>query len=126
MIYKTASEFDFYLNGLLNTDHFLSVDDSDKIMGWVYTFLREEEIWFGLILNQKIQGQGNGSVLLNVIKSKNDSLNGWVSDRENEIKQDGSFYKSPMPFYIKNDFTIIPEVRIENEKLSAVKINWKR
>ena len=31
-----------------------------------------------------------------------------------------------MPFYIKNDFTILTEIRIENEKMSGVKINWKR
>jgi GNAT superfamily N-acetyltransferase len=123
---RTTEDFEFYLSGLLNINHYLLVDDSNKINGWIYTFLREEEIWFGLILDHKIQGKGFGSVLLNEIKSKNKSLNGWVSDRENEIKQDGTFYKSPMQFYLKNGFTIIPEIRIENEKLSAVKINWKQ
>lgn len=126
LIYKTTEDFDLYLNGLLSIRHYLLVDESDKINGWIYTFLRQEEIWFGLILNHKFQGKGNGTVLLNEIKSKNNSLNGWVSVSENEIKQDGTFYKSPMQFYIKNDFAIIPEIRIENEKLSAVKINWTR
>lgn len=31
-----------------------------------------------------------------------------------------------MPFYIKNGFTTLTEIRIENEKMSGVKINWKR
>jgi len=125
LIYKTAEEFDIYLNGLLNTKHYLLLDDENKINGWAYTFLRENEDWFGLILNHNFQGKGNGSLLINLIKSKNNSLNGWVSDGENDVKQNGLFYKSPMQFYLKNGFTIIPEIRIENEKLSAVKINWK-
>lgn len=122
---KTMQDFELYLNGLLNTKHYLLLDDENKINGWAYTFLRENEDWFGLILNHKFQGKGNGSLLINLIKSKNDSLNGWVSDGENDVKQNGLFYKSPMQFYFKNGFTIIPEIRIENEKLSAVKINWK-
>lgn len=123
---KTVADFELYLNGLSNTKHYLLHDESNKIIGWTFTFLREDEDWFAIILNSKIQGKGNGSLLINEIKKKNNSLNGWVIDHENEVKQNGDFYKSPMPFYIKNGFTIITETRIENEKMSAVKINWKR
>lgn len=86
--------------------------------------MREGEDWFAIILDSKIQGKGNGSLLINEIKKKNTSLNGWVIDNENEVKQNNEFYKSPMPFYIKQGFTILTETRIENEKMSAVKINW--
>ncbi|OMQ12360.1 N-acetyltransferase [[Flexibacter] sp. ATCC 35103] len=123
---KTIADFDLYLNGLSNTKHYLLFDDSDLIVGWTFTFLREDENWFAIILDHQIQGKGNGSLLMNKIKSKNDCLNGWVTDHENEVKQNGDLYKSPMPFYIKNGFAIIAETRIENEKMSAVKINWKR
>ena len=122
---KTIEDFELYLNGLSNTKHYLLFDDSDKIIGWTFTFLREGEDWFAIILNSKIQGKGNGSLLINEIKKKNKSLNGWVIDQENEIKQNSELYKSPMPFYIKNGFTILPETRLENEKMSAVKINWR-
>lgn len=123
---KTLKDFDLYLNGLSNTKHYLLLDDFDRINGWAFTFLREGEDWFAIILDSKIQGKGNGSLLINEIKKKNNSLNGWVTDHENEVKQNNEFYKSPMPFYIKNGFTILTETRIENEKMSAVKINWKR
>jgi len=122
---KTVADFELYLNGLSNTKHYLLLDESNEIIGWTFTFLREGEDWFAIILNSKIQGRGNGSLLINEIKNRNNSLNGWVVDHENEIKENGDFYKSPMPFYIKNGFTIITETRIENEKMSAVKINWK-
>ena len=123
---KTIEDFDLYLNGLLNTKHYLLFDDSDKINGWTFTFLREDENWFAIILNHGIQGKGSGTFLINELKKNNHSLNGWVTDHENEVKQNNEFYKSPMPFYIKNGFTILTETRIENEKMSAVKINWTR
>lgn len=123
---KTIKDFELYLNGLSETKHYLLLDDLDEIQGWTFTFLREDENWFAIILNSKIHGKGVGSFLMNEIKKNNTSLNGWVIDQENEIKHNATFYKSPLQFYIKNDFIICSEIRIENEKLSAVKINWKR
>ncbi|QDW19486.1 hypothetical protein [Flavobacterium sp. KBS0721] len=123
---KTIEEFELYLNGISETKHYLLLDDSDEIHGWTFTFLREDENWFAIILNSEIHGKGNGSLLINEIKKNNTSLNGWVIDQENEIKHNATFYKSPLQFYIKNDFIICSEIRIKNEKLSAVKINWKR
>jgi len=123
---KNLEDFDSYLNGLSNTKHYLLFDDPKKIIGWTFTFFREEENWFAIILDSKIQGKGNGSLLINEIKKNNESLNGWVIDQESELKQNKEFYKSPMQFYIKQDFTICSEIRLENEKMSAVKINWKQ
>lgn len=123
---KTIEDFELYLNGLSETKHYLLLNDSDLIQGWVFTFLREEENWFAIILNSNIHGKGIGPLLMNEIKMNTTSLNGWVIDQENEIKHNETFYKSPLQFYIKNDFIICSEIRIENEKLSAVKINWKR
>lgn len=123
---KTMQDFELYLNGLSNTKHYLLFDALDKINGWAFTFLREDENWFAIILNHQIQGKGNGTLLMNELKKNNTSLNGWVVDHENEVKQNAAHYRSPMPFYIKNDFTILTEIRIENEKMSGVKINWKR
>jgi len=123
---KTIDDFELYLNGISETKHYLLFDDSDKIHGWTFTFLREDENWFAIILNSEIHGKGIGSLLMNEIKKNNTSLNGWVIDQENEIKHNATFYKSPLQFYIKNDFIVCSEIRIENEKLSAVKINWKR
>ena len=123
---KTIEDFELYLNGLSETKHYLLLDDSDEIQGWTFTFLREDENWFAIILNREIHGKGIGSLLMHEIKKNNTSLNGWVIDQENEIKLNATFYKSPLQFYIKNDFIVCSEIRIENEKLSAVKINWKR
>lgn len=102
---KTIADFELYLNGLSNTKHYLLFDDSNKINGWAFTFMREGEDWFAIILDHQIQGKGNGSLLINELKKNNTSLNGWVIDHENEVKQNKELYKSPLPFYIKSDFT---------------------
>ena len=122
---KKNEDFDLYLTGLSKIKHYLLFDDSNKINGWAFTFLREDENWFAIILDHKIQGKGNGSFLINELKKNNASLNGWVIDHEDEVKQNARYYRSPMPFYIKNGFTILTAIRIENEKMSGVKINWK-
>jgi len=123
---KTSGDFELYLNSISNLTHYLLFDDSNKINGWAFTFLREQENWFAIILDHQIQGKGNGSLLIDELKKNNTSLNGWVTDHENELKQNNESYKSPMPFYLKNGFIILPDIRIENEKMLAVKINWKR
>ncbi|MEO8254232.1 MAG: GNAT family N-acetyltransferase [Flavobacterium sp.] len=122
--YKNTEDFDLYLSGLTNTKHYLLFDDSDEIMGWAYTFIRDNENWFAILLNHQIQGKGIGSHLINELKKNNTSLNGWVTDLETEIKQNQKYYRSPMEFYIKNGFKILTEIRIENDRISGVKINW--
>ena len=65
---KTIEDFELYLAGLSKTKHYLLFDESDKINGWAFTFLRDQEEWFAIILDSQIQGKGNGSFLMNEIK----------------------------------------------------------
>ena len=52
---KTPEDFNLYLNGISNTKHYLLIDDSDKIIGWAFTFLRDGEDWFAIILDSKFR-----------------------------------------------------------------------
>lgn len=123
--YKNIEEFDLYLNGLSNAKHYLLIDDTKEIKGWTFIFFRDNEDWFAIIVDNQIQGRGNGSLLLDELKKRRNNLNAWVVDHENDTKQNNEPYKSPLLFYIKNGFTICKETRLDNEKISAVKINWK-
>ncbi|MDN3675415.1 hypothetical protein QWY99_20495 [Flavobacterium branchiarum] len=123
--YATIHDFDLYLNGLSDVKHYLLLVDENIIKGWTFTFLREEEYWFAILIDSQIQGTGKGALLIEELKMNNDNLNGWVIDHENAIKQNKQPYKSPLFFYLKNGFTVCSETRIENEKIDAVKINWK-
>ncbi|MEO8416533.1 MAG: hypothetical protein ABI472_22910 [Ginsengibacter sp.] len=88
-------------------------------------FVREKETWFTITIDSSVQGQGKGSQLLNKLKEHEQSLNGWVIDHDSEIKQSGEIYNSPLPFYLKNDFLVYPEIRLEIPILSAAKITWQ-
>ncbi len=122
---ESLNAFDEYLNALSQKEHYLLFIDGE-IKGWAFTFIREEETWFAIIIDQKVQGRRNGLLLITKIKETNTELNGWVIDQESEIKQDGQFYHSPLKFYLKNDFSICENIRLENEKMSALKIKWVR
>ena len=65
-------------------------------------------------------------MILNTLKKDHAELNGWVIDNKNYHKQNGDIYLSPSSFYQKNAFALIKDVRLETEKLSAVKIKWQR
>lgn len=65
-------------------------------------------------------------MLLDKVKEFENELNGWVMDHENDLKASGDIYLSPIRFYLKNDFEILNEIRLETEIMSAVKIKWSR
>ena len=121
-----VDSFDAYLSALKKKRHLLIVNDQNDVLGWYMDFDRDEERWFVMILDISIQGKGIGSKILKKAKTTNDTLSGWVTDHDQFMKEDGSFYKSPIHFYTKNGFTIYPEITLRSEKLSAVKIRWQK
>lgn len=121
----TFQEFDVYINSISEMYNYLLVDSKNDIQGWAYTFLRDDEIWFAIMLNYQIQGKGYGKILLEEIKKDNQNLNGWVIDHEKDIKRNNEKYKSPLEFYILNGFAVLNNIRLDNEMISAVKINWR-
>jgi len=125
LLFADSSGFDNYLNSLSETDHYIIENEENEIMAWCFKFIRDNEKWFAIILDEKIHGKGKGTEILNAMKKNETNLNGWVTDKETFKKQNGAVYKSPLNFYLKNSFTTCPEIRMENEKLSAVKITWR-
>jgi GNAT superfamily N-acetyltransferase len=121
----TAS-FDEYLSKLGRPEHYLLTDEDENIKGWLACFVREEAKWFAMIVDTSEQKKGYGSQLLSTVKEFETEINGWVMDRNADSKANGETYRSPLGFYLKNGFEVIPDVRLENEKMSAVKIKWTR
>lgn len=126
LVYTDLSEFEDYLNGLSELKHFLLVDHLKQLQGWAFNFEREEENWFGIIVNSKMHQKGFGTLLLNELKKNSSVLNGWVTDHQNDVKQNKETYLSPIEFYSKNGFTVCENIRIENDKISAIKIRWEK
>jgi len=125
LIHHSMTGFENYLNTQEDPCHYLLVDDKQELLAYAVTFTRDREKWFSIIVDGEFQHQRMGTIMLNAIKLRNHKLNGWVIDHEKSTKQNGTAYKTPLPFYLKNDFRVIPGVRLENEAISAVKIVWK-
>jgi hypothetical protein len=49
--YTTITDFSNYLNNLKNLTHYLPINNTKEIARWAFTFSRQLEIWFGVILN---------------------------------------------------------------------------
>lgn len=125
LFYKSVDELEAYLDELIDPNHTL-VFQGDSVVGWYYDFIREGERWFGLILDEEVQGNGIGAKLLDIAKSKHEVLNGWVVDDNNVTRMDGLPYVSPLMFYLKSGFKPIPERRLQIKDFSALKIQWSR
>jgi hypothetical protein len=126
LMYRSLHDFEEYLNSLADPYHFLLNNKFDEMVGWAFTYVREMNKWFAIILDGKIQRKGNGTLLLNRLKEKEPVLSAWVIDHHKDIKRNEEPYSSPLSFYQKNDFRICTNIRLETEKISAVKIIWKR
>ncbi|MDP4798209.1 MAG: GNAT family N-acetyltransferase [Crocinitomicaceae bacterium] len=123
LAHKTLEDFEAYLATLSYCKHYL-LEENNAIFAWGFEFDRNEERWFALIIDKAQQGKRIGSQLLNLMKQSNKQLNGWVIDHSNAKMNDGNYYRSTLAFYFKNDFQLITHQRIDNESISAVKIQW--
>lgn len=124
--YNSLQDLDDYLSGLTNQSHTLILNNSDEIVGWYFDFIRDNQKWFAIILDAKIQGKGFGTLLLNKAKEKEQELNGWVIDHNHNKKLNGETYQSPLAFYLTNGFSLIKQSRLKLEHISAVKIKWSK
>ncbi len=122
--YKSIIDFNNYLLKLSNLTHLLMIDKSNNILGWAFSFNRDNERWFAIIISEEQQRKGLGQQMLNELKKSETILNGWVIDHNNDKKINGEVYNSPLGFYRKNDFNVLKNERLELENLSAVKIKW--
>lgn len=123
--YQSITEFDNYLSKLGEQSHILMKCENQGIKGWYFDFVRDNEKWFAIIIDSNFHGQGFGKKLLELAKSKENELNGWVIDHNKDKKKNGESYNSPLNFYLKNGFEKIVKSRLELDKISAVKIKWK-
>jgi GNAT superfamily N-acetyltransferase len=117
---------EIYLSNLKEQQHFLLLDDAQRVCGWAFTFVRENETWFAMILSRTEQRKGHGSRLLSALKESAPVLNGWVIDHHRDMRADGNPYLSPLRFYVQNGFHICAGIRLELDTISAVKITFRR
>lgn len=125
------AEYPVNLNGRLdillgqnsNYEHFI-IEVEGNVIGWSVLFDNEGERRFSIIVDPAFKGMGLGKKLLDSMKAQSGVFYGWVIDHDRDVKKNGEQYLSPIPFYLKNGFEIVPEVRLETPIISAVKIKY--
>ena len=130
--FSEENNFEKYLSKLQNCVHYVLNDDfvsdfdeENALVAWLCVFTRENERWFAMLVNGNYQKQGIGKLLLDNAKKDESELNGWIIDNNESKKENNMPYLSPIGFYLKNNFEILTNIRLENEQISAVKILWK-
>jgi len=122
----SSESFDAFLLTTDRQNHYLIISVANEIAGWAFTFDRAGERWFSIIIETSHQRKGYGCVLLQLLKEKESVLNGWVIDHPHDVRQNGLPYVSPLSFYLQNGFTTLTGIRLEDDKISAVKIVWQK
>lgn len=123
---KNLAAFEDYLSKWEYPHHILLLDEQEVVQGWIFIFSRDGGRWFSMLLDKNLHGRGYGSQLLKAAQQTENQLNGWVVDDDEHVKSDGTAYRSPIGFYVKNGFEVKREDRYESEVLSAVKVFWER
>ena len=121
---KLSDRFKLLLEGVENYNHYIVEDEQQNLRAWAVDFEKENEIRFSVIVRSDQKGKGLGSSLVEKLKLENEEFFGWVIDHNNDIKSNGENYITPIPFYLKQGFSILKNCRIETEIISAVKIKW--
>ena len=106
--------------------HIVNYDTEGQVVGWYFDFIREDDRWFGIIIRRDSHGRGIGKELIELAKQKRGRLCGWVFPKSEYLKRDGSHYPSPIPFYEKLGFTTLPEVKLETDTFTLIKIQWEK
>jgi GNAT superfamily N-acetyltransferase len=121
---KLKDRFSLLLNDAEDHRHYVIEDLQKKVLAWAVDFKIAGEIRFSIIVDADQKEKGLGSLLINRLKARHSEFYGWVIDHNNDLKINGEYYLSPMPFYLKHGFTVLTGIRLETEMIRAVKIKW--
>lgn len=128
-VYPVAFHFDHwqYLKNyfISYTDHHHILYMNNKsIEGWWCDFIREDERWFTILVNNDLHKRGIGRSLVELGRKQHKSINGWVIETNELPKIEGDLYQSPMGFYLKMGFEKT-KIHVEtNSNIKTVKIRW--
>ena len=123
-LYNTKEEFKKYLATMETATHYLACNANDTLCGWLCTFMRDNTLWFVLLVHGNAQRKGIGSQLIHRCQQDNYELTGWIIDRNKLKKRNGETYPSPMRFYEKLQFHVTEEYK-HLPIMVTRKILWK-
>lgn len=119
--YQDLDELKSFLAPLGQKRHYL-IRNGRYIKAWIVSFDRDRSRWFSIIIDEDFQSKGLGKTLLLHVQNSEPELNGWVVDHNNDLKKDGTPYKSPLRFYLKLGFNVDESQRYEKPGISCVRV----
>jgi GNAT superfamily N-acetyltransferase len=123
---KLKDRFTILLDGADWHNHYIIEDTEQNVIAWALDFEKEKQIRFSIIVDTKHKGKGIGELLITKLKEETEEFYGWVIDHNNDLKSNGTYYQTPMPFYLKHGFEILENIRLDNEMIKAVLIKWSK
>jgi GNAT superfamily N-acetyltransferase len=114
--------FGILLDGCSDYNHYVLEDELGRVAGWAVNFVISGENRFSIIVHPGYKGKGLGKQLIQRLRADHDELYGWVIDHNNDIKEDGTPYISPLPFYEQLGCTVLMDQRLDTELIKAVKV----
>ena len=124
--FNDLSKLKSYFDGLQHVEYFLLIDSSIPATAFSFRFIRDGELWLAMLMPPSMQGKGYGSILLEELTENKEMISAWVVDHALDLKADGTPYRSPLQFYLKNGFEIKEGVRLELDTISAAKLVWSK
>jgi len=121
---KLKDRFPILLDGIDRYNHYFIEDKQQDIIAWAVDFEKEKQVRFSIIVSSNHKGKGLGSMLIKKLKEDNIEFYGWVIDHNDDLKNNGDQYLSPISFYLKHGFEILNDIRIDSEMIKAVLIKW--
>lgn len=118
------NRFSILLTDASNYRHFIIENDAREIVAWAVLFDKENETRFSIIVTEASKGLGLGGQLIDALKQACPCFYGWVIDHDNDLKNDGTNYRSPITFYLKHAFEVLTEQRLDTPIIKAVKVKW--
>ena len=113
------------MNEASKTKHFYFCNESNEIIAWSVLFEKEKDLRFSIIVSRKYQHQQLGSKLLDEMKKEKLPFSGWVIDHDADLLSDGTNYRSPLAFYVKNHFQIDETCRLNTEMIKAELVRYQ-
>lgn len=124
--FKSYPNFKTYLDGLVKLRHFIIKNEENAIIGWFFCFERKNDNWFGLLVHHQFQNQGLGKKLIKKAQSVYNKINAWIVKDNIYKMHNGKTYKSPLNFYLKYGFKVVPNKYRKTDKISTIKIQWNK
>lgn len=121
---KLKDRFPLLLADVDSHNHYIIEDNNKNIIAWAVDFEKDRQVRFSIIVSSIHKGKDLGGMLIEKLKTENKEIYGWVIDHNDDLKSNGEYYKTPMPFYLKHGFEVLKDNRIDNEMIRAVLIKW--